>query len=71
LLETLKMIAAQVRHPDQREAILRQANMIKRASNEALPEKYDREDVEKRYQALRAVLNEPGLSDNTHTFPKK
>jgi len=70
LLETLKMIAAQVRHPDQREAIFRQANMIKRTSNE-IPEKYDREDVEKRYQALLAVLNEPGLSDITHTFPKK
>ena len=71
LLEVLKMIAGHVRHPEQREAILRQANMIERASNDALPESYDREDVRRRYQALLRVLDERGLSDNTRTFLNK
>jgi uncharacterized membrane protein len=71
LLEALKMIAGHVRHPVQREAILRQANMIERASNDALPESYDREDVQRRYQALLRILDERELSDNTRTFLNK
>jgi uncharacterized membrane protein len=61
LLDALKMIAIHVRHPEQGAAVLRQANMIERASNDALPEAYDREDVQRRYQALLRALDERGL----------
>ncbi len=46
LLETLTTIAAQTRHAEQQQAILRQARMIKRASHESIPEKNDRDDVQ-------------------------
>jgi uncharacterized membrane protein len=58
LLETLTLIAEQTRHPDQRRAIHRQANMILRASQETLFERNDREDTQKRYQLLLCALNE-------------
>jgi uncharacterized membrane protein len=58
LLETLTLIAEQTRHPDQRRAIHRQANMILRASQETLFERNDREDTQKRYQLLLRALNE-------------
>jgi len=58
LLETLKMIAAHTRNDEQQQAIFRQAQMIKRASSESLPEGNDRQDVQERYRALLDVLKE-------------
>ncbi len=57
LLETLTLIAEQTRHPDQRRAIHRQANMILRASLETVFERNDREDTQKRYKLLLRALN--------------
>lgn len=57
LLETLKTIAAQTRRPEQRRAIVRQADMIERASHE-FQEACDREDVEERYKALLDTLTQ-------------
>jgi uncharacterized membrane protein len=62
MLEVLTMIASQARNSEQRQAILRQADMIARAGNESLPEKNDREDVEKRYLALLEALKETPAS---------
>ena len=58
LLETLRMIAAQARTHEQREAILRQAEMVRRSSREALHEENDILDVMQRYQAVVDVLGQ-------------
>ncbi len=58
LLETLTILTTQTVCADQRLAIHRQANMILRGSQEALPEENDREDVRERYQLLLRALNE-------------
>lgn len=72
LLETLKTVAAHTRTEEQRQAILRQADMIARASKEALPEKNDNEDVQERYQALLDVLeNDHSFNPNTLQPTKK
>lgn len=62
LLETLQTIAARTRNSAQRQAILRQADMIARASQDSIREKNDRDDVQQRYQALIEALNEDVLS---------
>ncbi len=56
LLETLQTIAFQARTHEQREAVLRQAEMIRRGSVEALHEENDIEDVQQRYQAVLDTL---------------
>ena len=56
LLETLAMIAAQARTHEQREAVLRQADMIRRSSRASLHEENDIEDVMHRYQAVLDLL---------------
>jgi uncharacterized membrane protein len=58
LLEMLTILTAQTGCADQRKAIHRQANMILRGSEKALPEENDREDVRQRYQLLLHALNE-------------
>ena len=58
LLETLGTIAGHVQYARQRQAILRQADMIARASQKSLPERDDRDDVQQRYQAVLRTLDE-------------
>ena len=58
LLETLKTVAFHASTLEQRKAILRQADMIIRESQETIGEKNDRDDVQERYQALLNVLNQ-------------
>ncbi len=60
LMETLEIIAVQTRTREQREAILRQADMILRASTDSLPEPNDVDDVRQRYQALVDILAKQG-----------
>ncbi|HEU18598.1 MAG TPA: DUF2254 domain-containing protein [Deltaproteobacteria bacterium] len=67
LLESLKAIAGRARNSEQRQAILRQADMIVRASQESITEKNDRDDVQQRYQDLIEAFNEHALSNKTHT----
>ncbi len=69
LLETLTILTRQTRHPDQRSAIHRQANMILRGSRAALPEQNDRDDVLERYQLLLHTLNEFADSDGLYETP--
>ncbi|MDD3719075.1 MAG: DUF2254 domain-containing protein [Actinomycetota bacterium] len=58
MLEALAAIASQSRTREQREAVLRQAEMIERSSREGLHEKNDVEDVQRRYRALLDLLGE-------------
>ncbi len=57
MLEMLQKVAVQALHPEQRQAVLRQANMIERAARESLLEKNDWEDVDQRYLTLLNSLN--------------
>jgi uncharacterized membrane protein len=66
LLEMLTLIAEQGRHPDQRSAILRQANMILRGSQNSISEQNDRDDVQKRYNLLLSVLNNDRISNDSY-----
>jgi uncharacterized membrane protein len=67
LLEMLTILTAQTGLADQRKAIHRQANMILRGSQDALPEENDREDVRQRYKLLLRALNE--FNDGSYEVP--
>lgn len=58
LLESLKTIAGRVRNSEQRHAILRQADMIARTSQDTIKDKNDKEDIQQRYHEVHIVLNE-------------
>ena len=58
LLESLSTIAGRIRNSEQRQAIIRQADMIASASQDSIPEKKDRDDVKQCYQALLYTLNQ-------------
>lgn len=55
LLEALAIIAPRARTHEQRQALKRQAMMIRRGS-EAIPEENDRRDIEERYQFVMETL---------------
>lgn len=63
LLESLRSIAGRVRNSEQRQAIIRQADMILRSSQGSITEKEDRDDVQQRYQAMLDVLSEHSSSE--------
>jgi uncharacterized membrane protein len=56
LLEALETVAGQARTREQRDAVLRQADMILQGSIEALHGGHDVEDVRERYQAVLDTL---------------
>ena len=58
LLDTIAAIAASVRRPEDRAALLRHATMIARGAREGLPEEEDRREVEDRYRATCLALSE-------------
>ncbi len=51
-LDSLAKIMAHTRTAEQREVLLAQAAMIQRSSDESVPERSDREDVRRRYDAV-------------------
>jgi uncharacterized membrane protein len=61
-LESIAEIARFVSTDDERHALLRQADMILRASDEAIPERLDRDDVRRRYDLVIPAVSvaEPG-----------
>lgn len=64
LLETIAVIAQCAQRQEDRQALRRQALMIKRGSDTALPEEQDRKEVEQHYQiALRALLEKQDEHD--------
>lgn len=57
-LETIAMVATAARRPEDREALLRHADMVVRGAREALSEQSDRADAEARYRdVLRALAS--------------
>jgi uncharacterized membrane protein len=56
LLQTIAVIAEAVDRPEDRAALHRHAGMIVRGAREALPEHWDRKEVEERYQAAVRAL---------------
>jgi uncharacterized membrane protein len=58
LLETIAVVAAFARRPEDRAALLRHAEMIARGAREALPEAEDRRVVEERFQSVHQILGE-------------
>ncbi len=57
LLEVIGKIAPNIKRDDYREALIRHAEMIMRGSEEGLPEKLDRRDVQDRYQLAIEALS--------------
>jgi uncharacterized membrane protein len=58
LLEVIGEIAAYVKRDEDRETLIRHADMIMRGSEDGLPEQLDRRDVKARYQiAIQALSN--------------
>ncbi len=57
LLESLIVIASNTQREKDYESIRRHAEMIKRGSDEGLPEKLDRRDVDQRYTQLMNILD--------------
>ncbi len=58
LLETIRVILPFTSYPGHREALLRQAGMIERGGQDALPEPCDRQDVHERYLAIFQTLEQ-------------
>jgi len=57
LLEAIAVIAARSQTKEERAALRRQAIMIRRGSVDSLPEEFDREEVEERYQTVLSILD--------------
>lgn len=57
LLEVIAIIIARAKTDEQREALVRQAEMIMRTSNKIIPEPNDRQDIADRYQLVMRILN--------------
>jgi uncharacterized membrane protein len=57
LLETLTIILARTTSDTQRQALVRQAEMVKRASDEVIFEENDRCDITQRYALFMRNLN--------------
>lgn len=58
LLEAIATIAPHTRTREQRDVLSRQAEMLMRGSQDAIPEEYDREDIKRRYQQAMKALKE-------------
>jgi uncharacterized membrane protein len=58
LLETIAVVAAHLHREEDRTALQRQAMMIARGSCEEIPEAWDRQAVEERYQAALKALEQ-------------
>jgi uncharacterized membrane protein len=58
LLETIAVVAARTHREEDRTALQRQAMMIARGSWEGIPEAWDRQAVEERYQAALQALEQ-------------
>lgn len=58
MLEVIAIIIARTTTDAQKRVLIRQADMIKRASDETILEKNDRQDITARYQLIGKVLND-------------
>jgi uncharacterized membrane protein len=69
LLETLTVVARQVRREADRCALLQHAVLIWHGSQEALEEGKDRKDVEERYRRVLNVLGDRHTGDDLRALP--
>ncbi len=60
LLETIALIAGQARSQTRQEALLEQAEMIRRGSEGAIFEDRDRRDIDHKYQLVERILKQTG-----------
>jgi uncharacterized membrane protein len=60
LLETIAAVAAQARNDDLRAALRRQAEMVHRGGQEALPEEWDRREADERFRDVLRAIGEAG-----------
>jgi len=58
MLDSLTSIVGQSTSDEQRRVLVRQADMVMRASDESVPEAEDRRDVRRRYERLLALTDE-------------
>lgn len=56
LLEVIAIILARTKTYSQRRALIRQAEMIKRGSDESIPEENDRRDITQRYEQIMSLV---------------
>jgi uncharacterized membrane protein len=70
LVDTLLEIARKTTRPSDRDALLRQAAMLERGCEQALPEKYDRADVQERLRKVREVLSDDHSSATAQSQPE-
>jgi uncharacterized membrane protein len=73
LLEAVVKIMADTSSAGQRRVLVDQANMIQRAAERSVPEKADREDIQRRYEAVMAadVLASRGPAASTARLGQK
>jgi uncharacterized membrane protein len=71
LLEVLAVIAERTAKEENRLALLRHAEMIRRSSEENLPEGLDRQDVEKRYQGFLEALKKSTIKQEGTYFDRR
>jgi len=68
-LDALTRIAANTSNDAQRHALLHEAEMVLRASEESIPEPSDRADVRRRYDALVDAATTPDRTDRDPSAP--
>ncbi len=56
LLEVIAIVLVRAKSYSQRQALIRQAEMIKRGSDEAIPEENDRRDITQRYEQIMSLV---------------
>ncbi|MEO8599294.1 MAG: DUF2254 domain-containing protein, partial [bacterium] len=66
LLETISVIAAATRRPQDQAALRRHAEMIMRGARDGLPEEEDRHTAEDRYQAANQALFKASCASPAH-----
>jgi len=62
LLEVIASLGPRVQHEASRSALLNQARMLKRSSDESIPEAEDRRLVDLRFRAAQRALGDPDLA---------
>jgi uncharacterized membrane protein len=58
LLEAIASVATHTSKEEDRAALLQQASMIRRGSQEAIPEEWDRQKIEARYWTVEKALGQ-------------
>jgi uncharacterized membrane protein len=71
LLEVLAVIVERTTREEDRLALLRHSEMIRRSSEENLPDGLDRQDVEQRYQGFQEALKKSTIKQEGTYFDRR